>query len=906
MRFPCVFLRNFSIFSLLALIAPAQRTLAAQTHSDAVLLKSGWVLQSSSKVPEAGHAISLTGFPLAGWYPLSAPGTVFAGLIENKVYPDPYFGMNLRKIPGVSYPIGGLFSNLPMPADSPFRVSWWYRTEFPLTALAQGKRVWLHLDGVNYRANIWLNGMKIASAQQIAGAMRMYELDVTAAAHPGGANALAIEIFPPRVNDLGITFVDWNPGPPDKSMGLWRDVSISLSGPVAVRHPHVLTKLDLPSLDVAHLTVTAELRNASNRLVQGTLRGWVEGVRFEQEVALEPLSEKTVSFTPAQFPQLNLAHPRLWWPYRMGDQNLYDLELTFESGGEISDLQVLPFGIDQFTSQMDSHHNIVFSVNGKRILIRGAAWTPDMLLRRDSARLDADFRYVREMNLNAIRLEGKLDNEDFFARADRAGILLMPGWCCCDHWEQWKKWNPENKEIAAASLADQIRRLRNHPSVFVWLNGSDGPPPADIERMYLGILKKYDWTRPVVSSASQEKAKLSGPSGVKMTGPYDYVPPLYWYEGLQQGGARGFNTETSPGPAIPPVESLRKMFPAEKLWPPNEMWAFHAGGERFKDTKRFDKALAQRYGPARGLADYLWKSEAMAYEGQRAMFEAYGRNKYEATGVIQWMLNNAWPSLIWHLYDYFMRPAAGYFGTRKACEPLHAQYSYDDGSVVVVNDYPRGFENLKLRVKVYDLNLKEVFSRESTLASPPDSSLRAFVLPAIPGLTTTYFLRLGLDDAAGKTVSRNFYWLSTKADVLDYPKTFDTVYTPEKSFGDLTALQKLTPVKLTWTSKFTPDSVTAANAMAADGSAAANTSAHESATEVRITNPSATIAFLVRLKVTRGKDGQEILPVWWDDNYFELFPGETREIRASYRASDAGGVEPVLAVDGWNVSAETH
>jgi exo-1,4-beta-D-glucosaminidase len=490
------------------------------------------------------------------------------------------------------------------------------------------------------------------------------------------------------------------------------------------------------------------------------------------------------------------------------------------------------------------------------------------------------------MNLNTIRLEGKLDNEDFFSLADRSGILVMPGWSCCDQWQFWKKWKPENKTIAAASLADQVRRLRNHPSVLVWLNGSDEPPPAEIERMYLDVLARYRWPKPVLSSASEKDAEFSGPSGVRMPGPYDYVPPVYWYEGIRQGGASGFNTETGPGPAIPPLESLRKMLPPDKLWPPGDDWEFHAGGGNFKDVRRHDQALAQRYGPARSLEDYVWKAQAAAYEGERAMFEAYGRNKYEATGVIQWMLNNAWPSLIWHLYDYYLRPAGGYYGTKKACEPLHVQFSYDDRSVVVVNDSPRSFEKLRVHAKVFDFDLKEEFSKEAILDSPADSSLRAFPLPERAGSSATYFVRLALEDASGRALSRNFYWLSTKPDVLDWKKTRDEVNTPEKSFADLTALENLPPVELLWTSEFFSAE------FGRNG---------EEAVHVRITNPGKKLAFMVRVKVTRGKGGEEILPVWWDDNYFELFPGEMREINASYRSSDLAGAIPTVEVDGWNV-----
>jgi exo-1,4-beta-D-glucosaminidase len=859
---------------------------AADSNPAKLELKSGWAMQSSAEVSVTGEVISRPGFRAASWYALSAPGTVLAGLVENKVYPDPYFGKNLRSIPGTTYPIGGEFSNLPMPESSPFRPAWWFRNEFALPASLKGKRVWLHLDGINYRANVWLNGQRIADLRQIVGAFRIFTLDLSAAAKPGETNALAIEVFPPQPDDLGITFVDWNPGPPDKNMGLWRDVWIGTSGPVAIESPQVITRLDLPRLDVAHLTVTAELRNSSSGPISGKLRGGIENVVFVQNVALQPHETKLVKFAPAEYAQLNLSHPRIWWPYRFGQPEMYQLTLDFEAGGEISDRQALKFGINQITAEKTPEGYLLFRVNGRKVLIRGAAWTPDMLQRRSAARLAADFRYVKDMNLNAVRLEGKLDNDGFFEMADQMGILVMPGWSCCDQWEKWKKWNPENREVAAASLTDQIKRLRNHPSVFVWLNGSDNPPPADIEKMYLDIEAKLNWPKPILSSAEHLKAELTGDPGVKMTGPYDYVPPGYWLQDTKNGGAYGFSTETSQGPAIPQIESLKKFLPADKLWPPNDYWDYHAGGGMFKNIGKFSAALDGRYGKARGLEDFVWKAQAMAYEGERAMFEAYGRNKYTATGVIHWMLNNAWPSLIWNLYDYYQRPNAGYFATKKACESLHIQYSYDDHSIAVVNEYSRALEGLKVKAEVFNFDLTQKLSKQVSILIPADTSLRAFALPEISGLSSTYFLRLTLLDADGRVVSKNFYWLSTKQDELDWRGT-NWYYTRQSSFADLSPLAGLPPATVQVSSDF--------SSKGAEGVA-----------RVRVANTGSSLAFLVRLKVTRGKGGEEVLPILWEDNYFELFPGESREVTATYRLSDLGEATPIVEVDGWNVARKPN
>jgi exo-1,4-beta-D-glucosaminidase len=856
----------------------------AQTSGpdSSLMLRDGWTIQSSAKVAEKGETLSTAGFTPQGWYSTQAPSTVLAALVENKVYPDPYFGMNLRSIPGTTYPIGQNFSNLPMPEDSPFRVPWWFRNQFPVPASYKGKTVWLHFDGINFRANIWLNGRKIATSDQVAGTWRVFEFNVTGIALPGETNTLAVEVFPPQPNDLAFTWVDWNPMPPDKDMGIWHSVFITPSGPVALRHPQVITHLEMPFLETAHLTVTAQLLNVSDRAVQGNLKVQIGSIELSQPVELAAKESKLVTLTPENFAQLHIRHPRLWWPAPLGPQDLYDLHLEFESGGEVSDQRDVSFGIREVTSELGQQDQRIFKINGKNILIRGAGWAPDMLLRSSPERQEAEIRYVRDMNLNTIRLEGKLEDEHFLSLCDRYGILVQAGWCCCDHWERWKRWKDEDHTIAAESLRDQLRRLRNHACVFDWLYGSDNPPPPNVEQVYLGILKEERWPNPYQSSATGKRTSGAGHTGLKMTGPYEYVAPSYWLEDThERGGAHGFNTETSPGAAVPPVASLRQMLGDDHLWPINEVWNFHAGGGEFKTIEVFTRALNTRYGKATGVEDYAEKAQAMTYEAERAMFEAYGRNKYVSTGVIQWMLNNAWPSLIWHLYDYYLRPGGGYFGTKKACEPLHVQYSYDNRSIVVVNSLYEGFKGYKMSARVYNLDLAEKFSKDAVVDILPDSSTSAFTIPDLDGLTRIYFVRLALEDPHGKRVSSNFYWLSTKPDVSDWDAS-TWYYTPIRSYADFTALQGLPQVKLKLSSM-----------VEAKGD--------DTLSHVTVENPTRQLAFFVHLRIRKGRDGEEVLPVLWQDNYFPLLPGEKAEVTAVCRQSDLQGAKPVAEVDGWNV-----
>jgi exo-1,4-beta-D-glucosaminidase len=823
-------------------------------------LADGWTLQSSAGGRE---------------YSTRVPSTVVAALVANKVYPDPYFGMNLRSYPGMGYDIGRMFANLPTPADSPFAVPWRYRNEFRLPPATKGKRVWLNFESLNYRANIQVNGKPVASREETPGMYRTFEFDVTDKI-TDGVNRLEVEIFPPKPNDLTITFVDWNPMPPDKDMGVTGEVFLRLSGPVAVRNPQVRTSLS-PSHDRAELSASADLRNGADAPVEGTLKAELGGRVVSKRVTLAAHAMERVDLAAVA-----IANPKLWWPYQFGPQNLERARFTFETAGAVSDRQEVEFGIREVTSELDAQKRRSFRINGQRILIRGGGWTQDMLLRRDPAREDDELRYVRDMNLNTVRLEGKLMDDRFFQAADHMGILVMPGWCCCSFWERWKDWTPDDYRTAGESMRDQARRLRNHPSIFVWLYGSDESPNAQAENVYRKVLEEERWPVPSVSSAADRTTTVTGITGVKMTGPYDYVAPGYWLEDHKHGGAFGFNTETSPGPAIPELASIKEMLPPEHLWPIDEFWNFHAGSGSYRNVNLFTTALEARYGKAKDLEDYVRKSQVMTYEGERAMFEAYGRNKYASTGVIQWMLNNSWPSIIWHLYDWYLRPGGGYFGTKKACEPLHVQYSYDDRSVAVVNSYHRDFPGHSVTARVYNLDLTEKFSRTAPVEITADVVARPFAIPEIDGLSDVYFVRLSLKDAAGKIVSENFYCLPTRLDDFEWDKS-NGRYTPIRTYANLTALEGLPRTTLKIRSK-------------------TEVRGADQVEHVTIANTGKALAFFVHLSVEA--NGRDLAPVIWSDNYVSLMPGEQREITATVHRNQLGGATPVVRVSGWNAAPE--
>jgi exo-1,4-beta-D-glucosaminidase len=851
----------------------ASALVALAAHAADVTLREGWSIQSSAHATDAGAVISKPGYQATGWYSVTVPCSVVGGLLQNHVYAEPFYGRNLDHID-----------------PKTFAPAWWYRKEFEVPGRQPGQRVWLHLEGVNYRADVWLNGTLLADDHTLAGPFRAHDFDVTDRLAATGPNALAVQVFKVTdINrDLAIHFVDWNPPPPDMNLGILNDVVLSTTGPVRLRHPLVTTQLDLPSLDTAHLTVVAEVTNASDRPVAARVSGAIGDVKFAQQITLAAHALQRVTFRPQEFPQLNLAHPALWWPWEYGTPALQTLTLDVSADGTPSDRQAVQFGIRQITSKLNAAGTRVFAVNGKPILIRGAAWTPDLFQRRSPERQETEIRYARDLNLNTLRFEGKFEDQHLFDLADQYGFLVMIGWCCCDAWQDSEHWNTDQLTVACESLRTQMYRLRHHASMLAWFNGSDELPTPTVEKRYLDIEADLQWPNPIVNCASARTSPISGPSGVKMEGPYEWEPPIYWETDTKHkfGGAWNFATEISPGPAVPPLESLVKFIPADELWPIGDAWYFHCGGGSFHDLNVFTDALNRRYGPANSAADYAKKAQVAAYEAHRAMFEAYGRHKYEASGVIQWMMNNAWPSMIWHLYDYYLRAGGSYYGVKNALEPLHIQYSYADRMVSVVNSTLRPYAGLKATVRICDLDGVERYTHEVPVpAIAADAVVESFRVPEVPGLSDTYFLQLRLTDGNNADVSRTTYWLSLKPEAIAWEQKKPVFqYTPQATFADFRALERLAPAKLTATEQVRSDGA-------------------EVRDQVTLHNVGATVAFFVHVELTQGAGGEEILPVFWQDNYVTLLPGETRVVEARYRAADAKGSKPTLKVDAYNTAA---
>lgn len=856
----------------------------APDNGNFVQLQDGWRIQSAARTPADGAAISAAGFDASHWHPATVPGTVLAALVDDGIYKNIFFGTNLATIP-----------------TAPFTNSWWFRKAFNLSREQAGEDADLIFDGINYRANVWLNGKQIAGAGETFGAFRIFTFDVSGQLK-SGKNILAVEVFPPEPGDFTMGFVDWSPTPPDHGMGLFRPVKLHLYRTVALEHVFVESKIDHGAWRKAALTVRADLSNASARKVEARVNGKIGDVTFGEIFTLQPGEKRSIALTPEKNPQLNFDHAQLWWPWELGEPHLYHLTLTAATGGGVSDTRRISFGIREVDDYTNADGCRGYMVNGKKILIRGGGWADELLLRENETNLQAQLQYLKAMNLNTIRMEGIWgESQRLYHLADQYGLLIMAGWSC--QWE-WPVFlgkpcdlfggfeSEADMALATNYLHDQVLWLRNHPSILVWVLGSDKAPRAELERKYDSLLARMDPTRPTLKSCSFRASEISGPSRVKMNGPYDYVTPNYWYLDTnhgggfgfnpKNGGAFGFNTETSPGPEPPPLESLRRMIPAGDLWPINDVWNFHCARSEFGQMDRYWNAFTNRYGAPTNVTEFAFRSQAANYEAIRPMFEAFAANLPRTTGIIQWMLDPSWPRFNWQLYDYYLVPGGAFFGAKKGATPFAVIYNYGDQGIYLVNQTRRNPGNCRTTITVYDLNSKKILEQTVTNTGPAYGPEKIFDLSKLAPDTPVYFLDLHtIGDAGPEATADNFYWLSTKPDVLDEAKSTWFV-TPNKSFADFTALNQMPEANVQVGASFAP---------AADGTDAT----------VTLKNTGDTLAFFIEMRIVGRKSQQSLTPVFWDDNYVSLPPHAAKTFHAHF----PGGQKPELKLQGWNVTFQS-
>ena len=831
-----------------------------RTVQKPLVLASGWHLQEVAKVSQQAAELSQSGFQPNGWYAATVPGTVLTTLVDRGVYPEPLYGENNRpdKIP-----------------ESLCRTSYWYRTNFTVPRGYDGKEIWLNFDGINYAAEVWVNGR---NAGTIKGAFTRGIFDVSKLVTPGKEAAVAVLVSPqPHPGDPiehtvangmgrngGITAIDgptflctigwdWIPGIRDRDTGIWQKVFLSTTGPVLIKDPLVTSDLPLPSLETADLAIQATVQNVSDQPKKGVLKAKIGDVSFEQPVDLEPHASKLISVDPKTVPQLRFNHPRLWWPNGYGPQNLYSLQLSFELDGTVSDQREVPFGIRKVTYSVPDSENLTLSVNGVRIFCKGGDWGMDDAMKRiPRERLEAQIHMHALANLNMIRnWVGQSTSEDFYELCDKYGLML---------WDEFFQPNPGDGPNPTdlvtymANVREKVLRFRNHPSIVVWCGRNEGPPPKEINDAIRGVMNELEPVRLYQPSSTDGRGVHSG-------GPYRWRTPREFYKFNEP-----FKTEIG-SVSIPTLESIHGMMPAKDWETVNDDWAEHDLARGAQGGDSYPKVIHDRYGKVANLADFARKGQLANYEAFRAMFEGREAKLFNpSTGVITWMSHPAQPSFVWQLYHYDLEPNSSLFAVRKACEPVHIQLNEGNGTIQVINHLAVPLAKAQANLAVYNLDGSKVYEHRFAVEAPPSlaTTLDPVEWPAT--LSTVHFVQLQLRDAGGKLLSENFYWRGI-------PGHED----------DLESLDTLPVVGLR----------TKVTRHDADG---------KCLLDVTLENPSEQIALMAHLQLRRQASGDRVLPVYYSDNYVSLVPHATKTLTIEAAQADLKGEKPLLTLDGWNVA----
>ena len=797
-----------------------------------------WRIERDSLVTANGEALSKPGFQDKDWLVATVPATVLSSYWNAGALPDPNYGDNQLAI-----------------SDSFFYADFWYRDEFVAPSLAGGRRAWLNFDGINWKAEVYLNGEKLG---RIEGGFMRGRFDVTGKLRPGARNALAVRVeknaTPGSVKEK--TFEspglnggapgadnptyhasigwDWIPTIRGRNTGIWAGVQLDTSGPVTIANPFVTTTTS------GDVTIEATLRNHDARPWTGTFSGHFGDVPFEAPVTLDPISEKTIKQS------LHVDRPKLWWPAGYGAPNLYDVTLQSRNRqGAISDTKAFRAGIRQFTYTEDGGVLKIF-INGRRFIGRGGNWGfPESMLRYRAREYDAAVRYHRDMNFTMIRnWVGQTGDDAFYDACDRYGIVVWQ-----DFWlaNPVDGPDPDDNDLFLRNVGDTVLRIRNHPSMGLYCGRNEGSPPPPIEAGIRKLLAELHPDMHYISSSSQ------GP--VSGGGPYRAMPLKSYFDRAMPK----LHSEMGM-PNIPPIESLKLMMPEAAMWPQGDVWGIHdfslsgaQGGASFRE--RIEKA----YGGATNAADWVTLAQFVNYEGYRAMFEAQSTHRM---GLLLWMSHPCWPSFVWQTYDYYFEPTAAYFGAKKASEPLHIQWNPSADTIEVVNYSGGEARGLTARVEILNLDGAVKWERTAAVDSAEDSTVSPIKMEYPAGLSAVHFIRLKLTRGSD-TVSENFYWRGAED-------------------GNYRAIRDLPKVKLEATTR-------------------AERQGARWLLTTELHNAAAQPALMVRLKAVREKTGDRILPALYSDNYIALMPGERRAIRTELAHTDTRGENPRMVVEGFNV-----
>jgi exo-1,4-beta-D-glucosaminidase len=912
---------------------------------------SGWAVQSSAVATQTGAQISTPGFNTSTWLPVSnddagAPGTEIEALAQNGKCPgdtalEPvnqstnspssvFFSANIQNCYGFMSKVG---------ADTvaQFSVPWWWRTDFTPN-LQAGQVATLIVNGVIGSANVWVNGQEVATTATVTGAYTRFTFNVTGMMR-AGTNSLAIEVNPNNPQTMfTLDDVDWNQIPPDNNTGIQFPVQLAVDGALSDGNAHVVEN-NAADLSSSALTVKADITNNTTTAQAGTVTATITppgsgtAITVSQNVTVPASTTQTVSFTPSTFPSLTITSPQVWWPYQMGAQPLYTLATSVAQNGTTLSSTSETFGIRTVTSYLTGSSSAepsgarAFKINGVPIVIRGGGFSPNIFLHYSAADIAKQIALMKNMGVNTIRLEGHIMPADFFEQMDQAGMLVNAGFQCCDAWELQSSGltTTADFQIMQNSALAIGQNLRNHPSVFSF-QWSDLNPTAQQESVTLAAFQQADLTDstfsnpvPIISSAEYRSSTQLGASGEK-EGPYDWVPPDYWYDTTHfdtndstqtnAGGSWGYDSEQSAGDTVPTLDSLNRFMSAtdlSNLWQNPKFNQYHLNyeprcktGYSFGTLCHFDAAMNARYGTPTGLSQYVLQAQAQDYENTRAQFEAFidhsTNTPLPSTGTIYWQMNKGWPSLLWNLYGSDGDQAGSYFGAQEANRTLHALYALDNGTVTLDNLSNTSQSGLSVESKVYNLSGQVLDDQTASSITLASQQVRSSVLtPKVPtgSPVQVYFVELLLKQN-GTLVDRNVYWLSTQGDLVNWTKSLGQPQGVISTYANLQSLQTLPPSSITATASTTTQA-------GPDGA--------DRATTVTITNTSAsTVAFLLRADVRRGTAaGQELAgdnelqSSIWQDNDITLFPGESQTLTVTWNSADLQGATAVVSVSGWNV-----
>lgn len=777
-------------------------------------------------------------------YSVKAPCTVAGALNEAG-----YFGENVLE--------GLRYKDID---KSVFDKPWVFTTKF---GVEKGKRHVLRFESLGYSADIVLNGKTLATADTTVGPFCVREFEITGMAK--ASNTLKVTVHKAPAQSLNHGWVDWNPRPVDETMGILSPVRLISTPDVEVKDVFVKPIVNVNDFSEARIDVEITLVNLLDKPVEGVVKASAEDISFEIPVKLDASETKVLRHTET------VKNPRIWWSAEMGSPELYHMTVSFGDSHSRS----VRFGIRDISSELTPDGHRQFILNGKKVLVKSAGWADDIFMQDTPESILRQVQMVKDMGLNNIRFENVWGKDDtVYDVCDSLGILTLMGFSCQWEWESYCGL-PETRRngciegepwesMAVRYFHDQLIRLRNHASLIGWLTGSDRAPLPQLEERYMELYNALEY-RPYVCSASGVKSPVTGPSGMKMAGPYEYVGPDYWFIDTKRGGAYGFNTETNPGMNIPQKENVERLLGGEPAWPIGPAWDYHctASSSHMNNTKIEEAAVAGTYGEADSFEDFVKKAHALDYDSTRSMYEAFRCNIGKATGIVNWMLSSAWPSLYWQLYDWYGVPTAGYYGVKHACAPVQLIYNYGDRSVYAVNDAaPKA--TYSAEITFLGADSRKLIGKTVSFLSEERKPVRLEKLPAgVPG-----FLSLVLRDAAGNVSARNFYCIGADNGEYAWDKA-DWWGIPMTGFADLSFVTAL------------PKADVSLETTPVDGGIS-----------VKLTNNSEVVSFQNILKAF-GADGKLIGGPVWEDNFISLLPGESRTVLCT-----APGAE--IKLDSWN------